>query len=64
MSIFLILHAPQLPKEKNSLYDLSSVWCVDMFFKIGSASLALVAARVAKDRTFKNQYSESIAKVG
>lgn len=61
MSIFLILHAPQRPKEKSLLSCLFGVWCVDMFFKNGSVSPALVAALVAKRHTFKSQRTRSVS---
>ncbi len=61
MSIFLILHAPQRPKEKSSLSFLFGVCCVDMFFKTGSVSPALVAALVAKGHTFKSQRTKSVS---
>ena len=61
MTIFLILHAPQRPKEKGSLSYLSGVWGVDIFFKTGSAIPVLVAARVAKGRMFKSQHTGSVS---
>jgi len=61
MTIFLILHAPQRPKEKSSLSYLSGVWGVDIFFKTGSAIPVLVAARVAKGRMFKSQHTGSVS---
>ena len=61
MTIFLILHAPQRPKEKGSLSYLSGVWGVDMFFKTGSALPVLVAARVAKGHAFKSRHTGSVS---
>jgi hypothetical protein len=43
------------PKEDALSSDLPSVWRVDMFFRIGSASPAPVDAPSAKNHTFKSQ---------
>jgi hypothetical protein len=60
MSIFLILPAPYQPRGKSSISDLSDVWDVDIFFKTGSGSLALVAAHGARGLTFKKPRTESV----
>jgi hypothetical protein len=43
------------PEENALSSDLLSVWRVDMFFRIGSASPAPVDAPSAKNHTFKSQ---------
>lgn len=60
MSTFIMLHAPQLPKGKSSLLDLSGAWCVDMFFKTASGLHDLVVAPAARDHILKSQHIGSL----